>query len=70
MRGKPRSGEFVLARLRYDSGDWDYKPKVAANVLNSIVEYTSIAVYPEEIVITADSVFSTMKVACSLVEMS
>jgi len=55
VRGKPRSGEFVFARLRYDSGDWDYNPKVAANVLNSIVEYTSIPVYPEEIVITADS---------------
>jgi hypothetical protein len=55
VRGKPRSGEFVFARLRYDSGDWDYNPKVAANVLNSVVEYTAIAVYPEEIVITADS---------------
>ena len=55
VRGKPRSGEFVFARLRYDSGDWDYNPKVAANVLNSVVEYTSIPVYPEEIVITADS---------------
>ena len=55
VRGKPRSGEFVFARLRYDSGDWDYNPKVAANVLNSIVEYTTIPVYPEEIVITADS---------------
>jgi hypothetical protein len=55
VRGKPRAGEFVFARLRYDSGDWDYNPKVASNVLNSIVEYTSIPVYPEEIVITADS---------------
>lgn len=55
VRGKPRAGEFVFARLRYDSGDWDYNPKVAANVLNSIVEYTNIAVYPEEVVITADS---------------
>jgi hypothetical protein len=55
IRGKPRSGEFVFARLRYDSGDWDYNPKVAANVLNSIVEYTTIPVYPEEIIITADS---------------
>ncbi len=55
VRGKPRSGEFVFARLRYDSGDWDYNPKVAANVLNSIVEYTTIPVFPEEIVITADS---------------
>ena len=52
---QPLGSEFVFARLRYDSGDWDYNPKVAANVLNSIVEYTSIPVYPEEIVITADS---------------
>jgi hypothetical protein len=52
---QPRGSEFVFARLRYDSGDWDYNPKVAANVLNSIVEYTSIRVYPEEVIITADS---------------
>lgn len=51
----PRAGEFVFARLRYDSGDWDYNPKVAANVLNSVVEYTNIPVYGEEVVITADS---------------
>jgi len=50
-----RANEFVFARLRYDSGDWDYNPKVAANILNSIVEYTSIRVFPEEVIITADS---------------
>jgi hypothetical protein len=54
-QGRPRSSEFVFARLRYDSGDWDYNPKVAANVLNSIVEYTSIRVFPEEVVIPASS---------------
>src|SRR3712207_6344740 len=54
-QGKPRGSEFVFARLRYDSGDWDYNPKVAANVLNSLVEYTTIRVYPEEVIITADS---------------
>ena len=53
--GRPRADEFVFARLRYDSGDWDYNPKVAANVLNSVVEYTNIPVYQEEVVITADS---------------
>ena len=51
----PKASEFVFARLRYDSGDWDYNPKVAANVLNSLVEYTTIPVYAEEVVITADS---------------
>jgi Domain of unknown function (DUF4159) len=55
LAARPRGAEFTFARLRYDSGDWDYNPKVAANVLNSIVEYTSIRVYPEEVVITADS---------------
>ena len=45
----------MFARLRYDSGDWDYNPKVAANVLNSVVEYTSIPVYPEEVVIPPGS---------------
>jgi hypothetical protein len=53
--GRPKASEFVFARLRYDSGDWDYNPKVAANVLNSLVEYTTIPIYPEEVVITADS---------------
>jgi len=54
-RGGPTADEFVFARLRYDSGDWDYNPKVAANVLNSVVEYTTLRVYPEEVIITADS---------------
>jgi len=54
-QGRPKASEFVFARLRYDSGDWDYNPKVAANVLNSIVEYTTIPAFPEEVVITADS---------------
>src|SRR5882724_2653628 len=53
--GKPRGSEFVFARLRYESGDWDYNPKVAANVLDSIIQYTSIPVYKEEVVISAAS---------------
>ena len=55
LAARPRGSEFVFARLRYDSGDWDYNPKVAANVLDSVLQYTDIPVYPEEIVITADS---------------
>jgi Domain of unknown function (DUF4159) len=53
--GRPRGSEFVFARVRYTSGDWDFNPKVAANVLNSIVEYTTVPVYREEVVITLDS---------------
>jgi hypothetical protein len=54
-QGRPRASEFVFARLRYDSGDWDYNPKVAANVLNSVVEYTNIRVYPDEVVVALSS---------------
>ena len=53
--GRPRGSEFVFARLRYESGDWDYNPKVAANVLDSIVQYTTIPVYGEEVVIAPSS---------------
>src|SRR5678816_1160588 len=49
------SYEFVFARLRYDSGDWDYNPKVCANVLDSVVQYTEIPVRQDEVVITLDS---------------
>jgi hypothetical protein len=51
----PKACEFVFARLRYDSGDWDYNPKVAANVLDAVQQYTTIPIYPEEIVIAPDS---------------
>jgi len=54
-RGRPRAGEFVFARLRYESGDWDYNPKVAANVLDSVLQYTSIPVYGDEVVIAASA---------------
>ena len=47
--------EFVFARLRYDSGDWDYNPKVCANVLDAVVQYTEIPVRQDEVVITLDS---------------
>jgi hypothetical protein len=45
----------VFARLRYESGDWDYNPKVAANVLDSVMQYTSIPVYKDEVVIAPSS---------------
>ena len=51
----PRASEFVFARLRYDSGDWDYNPKVAANVLDAVMQYTTIPVQGQEVVIGADS---------------
>jgi hypothetical protein len=55
LPAQPAHGEFVFARLRYDSGDWDYNPKVCANVLDAVLQYTEIPVYQTEVVITADS---------------
>lgn len=52
---RARVSEFTFARLRYDSGDWDYNPKVCANVLDALVQYTTIPVRQDEVVITADS---------------
>ncbi len=54
-RSRALPSEFAFARLRYDSGDWDYNPKVCANVLDAIVQYTGIPIQQREVVITADS---------------
>jgi hypothetical protein len=50
-----RAADFTFARLRYDSGDWDYNPKVCANVLDALLQYTQIPVQQNEVVITLDS---------------
>ena len=47
-RPGPPAGLRVRVRAaRYESGDWDYNPKVAANVLNSVVRIHDIPVYPK-----------------------
>ena len=50
----PAAG-FTFARLRYGSGNWDADPKMPSNILNSLVEYTSMRVNPNETVIDASS---------------
>lgn len=50
----PASG-FTFARLRYGSGNWDADPKMPSNILNSLVEYTSMRVNPNETVVDAGS---------------
>lgn len=47
--------DFVFARVRYGSGNWDADPKMPANLLNSLVEYTSIKIDPCEQVVALDS---------------
>ena len=46
---------FTFARLRYGSGNWDADPKMPSNLLNSLVEYTSIRVDPDERIVDLSS---------------
>jgi hypothetical protein len=43
--------DFVFTRLQYESGDWDVDPRMPSNLLNSLIEYTTIAVDPKERVV-------------------
>jgi hypothetical protein len=43
--------DFYFTRLMYESGDWDVDIRMPSNVLNSLVEYTTLRVDPAERVI-------------------
>ena len=43
--------DFVFTRLQYDSGDWDVDQRMPSNLLNSLIEYTTLEVETEERVI-------------------
>ena len=48
--------DFYFTRLSYESGDWDVDIRMPSNVLNSLVEYTTLRVDPaERIVALSDS---------------
>jgi len=48
--------DFYFTRLSYESGDWDVDERMPANLLNSLIEYTTIRVdLTERIVPLADS---------------
>jgi len=47
--------KFTFARLKYNSGDWDTDQRMPANILNSLLEYTTIPFDPEEKVIELSS---------------
>ena len=46
-----RSYDVYFTRLMYDSGDWDVDIRMPSNVLNSLIEYTTLRVDPAERVI-------------------
>jgi hypothetical protein len=38
------SNAFFFTRLQYESGDWDVDQRMPSNLLNSLVEYTTLKV--------------------------
>ncbi|QJB30191.1 DUF4159 domain-containing protein [Chitinophaga oryzae] len=46
---------FTFVRLRYRSGDWDTDQRMPSNLLNSLIEYTTIPVAMQEKVIDLSS---------------
>lgn len=50
-----RSGKFTFARIKYSSGDWDTDQRMPANLLNSLLEYTTIPLNEEEKIVELSS---------------
>ncbi len=40
--------DFWFTRLMYDSGDWDADKRMPANIITSLIDYTSLRVDPKE----------------------
>ena len=50
-----RRADFTFTRLRYLSGDWNVDERMPSNLLNSLVEYTTVPVATRERVVDLDS---------------
>ncbi len=49
------AAKFTFTRLRYTSGDWDTDQRMPSNILNSLLEYTTIPINPQEKIIDLSS---------------
>jgi hypothetical protein len=47
--------KFTFARIKYSSGDWDTDQRMPANILNSLLEYTTIPINMEEKIVELSS---------------
>lgn len=43
--------DFWFTRLKYNSGDWDVDQRMPANLITSLIDYTTLRVDPEERVV-------------------
>lgn len=51
--------KFFFTRLQYESGDWDVDQRMPVNILNSLIEYTTLPVDTTENIIplSSDEIF-------------
>jgi hypothetical protein len=51
--------KFFFTRLQYESGDWDVDQRMPSNILNSLIEYTTLKVDAQENIVRlgSDDVF-------------
>jgi hypothetical protein len=50
-----RRADFTFTRLQYSSGNWDVDQRMPANLLNSLIEYTTVSVETREQVVPLGS---------------
>lgn len=50
-----RRTDFTFTRLQYSSGNWDVDQRMPANLLNSLIEYTTVSVDTRERVVPLGS---------------
>jgi hypothetical protein len=50
-----RRAKFTFTRLRYRSGDWNTDQRMPSNILNSLIQYTTIPVALQEKIIDLSS---------------
>jgi hypothetical protein len=50
-----KANKFFFTRLQYDSGDWDVDQRMPSNVLNSLIEYTTLEVETKENIVALGS---------------
>ena len=50
---------FFFTRLQYESGDWDVDQRMPSNLLNSLIEYTTLKVDTQENIVSlgSDAIF-------------
>lgn len=48
----PSQSKFFFTRLQYESGDWDVDQRMPSNLLNSLVEYTTLPVDDRENIVS------------------